>query len=52
VILGFADDLDITGESLEGALNLTMTLENAAAKGELYINVEKTKMLCLTTRRF
>jgi len=44
-ILGFVDDLYILGESLENALDLTMTLENAAAKVGLQINVEKTKIL-------
>ncbi|KAL4091440.1 hypothetical protein QTP88_026132 [Uroleucon formosanum] len=44
-ILGFADDLNILGESLEDALNQTVALENAAAKVGLQINVEKTKIL-------
>lgn len=42
-ILGFADDLNILGESLEDALDLTMTLENAEAKVGLQIYVEKNK---------
>lgn len=44
-ILRFADDLNILGESLEDALDLTMTLKNAAAKVGLQIKVEKTKIL-------
>jgi hypothetical protein len=44
-VLGFADDLNILGESLEDALNQTVALENAAAKVGLQINVEKTKIL-------
>jgi hypothetical protein len=41
--LGFADDLNILGESLEDALNLTMALENTAANVGSQMNVEKTK---------
>lgn len=48
-ILGFAYDLNILGESLENALDLTMAFENAAAKVGLQINVEKQKFYRFST---
>lgn len=42
-ILGFAGDLNILSESLEGALGLSLALQRAAAKVELRINMEKPK---------
>lgn len=39
-VLGFADDLNILSESLEGALVLTAILKRAATKVSIRIKVE------------
>lgn len=43
-ILGFSDNLDIIGGSLENALNTTRLLANEATRIGLQINNDKTKI--------
>jgi len=47
-ILGFADDLEIIGDSLSDTANATRVLEEAAKRIGLEINTEKTKIMELT----
>jgi len=44
-ILGFADDLDIIGNSLTEIANASRELEKAAEKVDLIINTNKTKLM-------
>lgn len=44
-VLGYADDLNILSESIEGALGLTTALERTVVKIGLRTNVDKTKII-------
>ncbi|VVC43276.1 Reverse transcriptase domain [Cinara cedri] len=44
-VLGFADDLDILGESLTDVANATRILSNEAKKIGLHISDDKTKII-------
>jgi hypothetical protein len=44
-VLGFADDLNILGESLDDTVRATEILERAAERIELHINTDKTKLM-------
>jgi len=44
-VLGFADDLNIIGESLDDTVRATEALEHAAERIGLHINADKTKLM-------